>query len=160
MKHLTYLLLGSNMDDPIKQLETASEWIYARAGDLICASAMYKTAAWGKTEQPDFINQVLLIKTALTPPELLNTLLSIEANMGRIRTEKYGPRRIDMDILLYDNIILNTPALTIPHPQLAHRRFTLLPLGEIAPTLCHPMSGLSIQTLIEQCTDPLSVEKL
>jgi 2-amino-4-hydroxy-6-hydroxymethyldihydropteridine diphosphokinase len=160
MYHHAYLLLGSNMDEPINQLETARKWASARAGDLIHTSALYKTAAWGNTEQPDFINQVILIRTALTPQELLNTLLLIETDMGRIRAEKYGPRRIDIDILLYDDITLNTPTLTIPHPQLPSRRFTLLPLGEIAPTLCHPVSGLTIQTLIDQCTDPLFVEKL
>lgn len=155
-----FLLLGSNQGSAINNLREASEKIEQVAGKILIRSSMYKTAAWGISEQPDFYNQVLQIESAEPPEQLLQKLLKIEKEMGRITVKKWGPRIIDIDILFYGQEIWNSPSLQIPHPGIAQRKFTLTPLSEIAANLQHPVSRKKICDLLEECTDTLSVEKI
>jgi 2-amino-4-hydroxy-6-hydroxymethyldihydropteridine diphosphokinase len=120
---------------------------------------LYETAAWGNTNQPAFYNQAIMLITPLSPETLLELLLAIELEMGRAREEKYGPRTIDLDILMIDDKVLDTPKLTIPHPHLHSRRFALLPLAEIAPSLHHPILDKTIHELLLNCPDTLDVQK-
>jgi len=122
-------------------------------------SSLYETAAWGLEDQPDFLNQVLLVETAQKPRELLETLLDIEQELGRIRQQKNGPRTIDLDILLYNDDVIHEPGLQIPHPRMASRRFVLAPLAEIAGELIHPITSKTIRQMLDECTDPLPVNK-
>lgn len=152
-----YLLTGGNLGDRQKQLEIAANAIGTFCGKLLAVSPIVETAAWGKTDQPCFLNQALELATALNPYELLEQLLRIEKKMGRERLEKNGPRLIDLDILLFNDLELNSPDLVIPHPQLEFRRFALFPLASIAARVRHPRLGLDIARLLEECTDPLQV---
>ena len=129
-------------------------------GFITNQSSIYETAAWGITEQPSFYNQVVVLQTDLTPDTLMQSLLNIEEKIGRKRLIKYGPRIIDLDILLIESVILNTPLLTLPHPFLHERRFALLPLAEVAPLLLHPTIEKNISELLADCNDTLEVIKL
>ena len=160
MKHITFLLLGSNLGDRKSNLQIARTSIAASVGTLLKASAIYRTAAWGKTDQPEFLNQALKIETALSPGEVLKEILEIEKNMGRIRAEKWGERIVDIDILLYDDVQLNSPSLILPHAQLAYRRFALVPLSEIGGEVIHPIYNTKISELLANCTDGLEVTKV
>ena len=155
-----YLLIGGNMGNRLTYLQQAQQLISLQCGTIIKESSTYKTAAWGYTEQPDFYNKVLVLQTHLQPAVLMQNLLLIEEKMGRKREIKMGPRIIDLDILLMDNIILNTSLLTLPHPALTQRRFALLPLAEVAPQLQHSVEKKSIFTLLQLCTDTLDVQKI
>jgi len=152
MKNGVYLLLGSNLGEREKNLSDARDSIQ-HIGSLLAVSSIYQTEAWGQREQPDFLNQVVQIDFKKSPRELLLNILTIETNMGRVRTEKWGPRIIDIDILFLDDLIINEPDLIIPHPQLHLRRFTLLPLAELVPDLIHPVLHKSCAQLLEECTD-------
>jgi len=154
-----YLLIGGNTQDPLQQLYRAERLIAERCGELLLMSSIYQTAAWGPIPQADFLNRALLVATRLSATQLLFNLLQIETEMGRIRTEKMGPRLIDIDILLLDDLQVETPELIIPHPLLADRRFALQPLAEIAPHLIHPILGKTIETLLHECTDKGNVQK-
>jgi len=155
--HTAYLLLGGNLGDRIANLAEARRLLSRHAGKLLCCSSIYETEAWGLREQPAFLNQALALQTALSPQGLLAELLRLEALLGRERKERYGPRLIDMDILLYDDAVIAEPRLSVPHPQLHLRRFALIPLGEIAPDLLHPASGRTISQLLEACPDSSEV---
>lgn len=152
-----YLLIGGNTGDRKGYLDQAIAAIEQQAGVVVRQSRIYETAAWGKTDQPAFLNQCLLLQTRLDPEALLECLLQIETGLGRLRTEKYGPRTIDIDILLYDQLICQTARLTLPHPELPGRRFALTPLQELAPRLKHPVLQKTISALLKACTDPLPV---
>lgn len=154
-----YLLIGGNLGDRAAYLAEAVNQISARCGRVTNTSSLYETAAWGNTNQPAFYNQAICVETILEPETLLERLLTIEIEMGRVREEKYGPRTIDLDILMIDDKVLDTPTLTIPHPQLQNRRFALLPLIEIAPELHHPVSDKTIHELLLNCPDTLDVQK-
>lgn len=154
-----YLLIGGNLGNRSAYLQQAIHHIEQSCGNIVLSSAIYETAAWGLTDQPNFYNQALAIATHLTPGELMQTLLAIEESMGRKRTVKLGPRIIDLDILLIDDLVLSTGLLTVPHPALPFRRFALLPLSEIAPALLHPVLRKTIAQLLDECTDPLDVQK-
>ena len=143
--HITYLLLGSNLGNRMKYIASAISEIEIKLGNISRRSSLYQTASWGKHDQPDFINQVIELKTSLEPKDLLSGILGIEADFGRKRIEKWGSRTIDIDILLYDDQIVNEPELIIPHPYLAFRRFCLMPLCEIAPEFIHPVLKKNIQ---------------
>jgi 2-amino-4-hydroxy-6-hydroxymethyldihydropteridine diphosphokinase len=154
-----YLLIGGNLGNREQNMARARQEIETRAGLIIEASSLYQTGAWGKTDQPDFLNQVLKIETSLDAPELLEQLLTAEQTMGRFRNEKYGPRIIDMDILFFNNDIINTASLQVPHPRLQERRFALIPMAEIAGEKIHPLLGISINQLLVLCPDHLPVYK-
>lgn len=155
-----YLLTGGNTGERKMELSRAVALIAAKTGKILKQSHLYETAAWGKTDQSPFLNQALLIETPLSPQALLESILAIELEMGRERKEKYGPRNIDIDILLYNNEIISQPHLHIPHPEMTRRRFVLTPLSEIAPNLIHPTLHLSIKKLLELCPDTLEVRQL
>jgi len=159
MEHNIFLSLGSNQGDPAANLLKAAKHIQ-RTATIVGQSSFYRTAAWGMEQQPDFYNQVLHIQSFLSPESLLATILDIEQQIGRVRLERWGPRIIDIDLLLYDDRIIDTPALKVPHPRIPERRFVLTPLAEIASGFVHPVLKKKIGTLLEECTDPLSVEKL
>jgi 2-amino-4-hydroxy-6-hydroxymethyldihydropteridine diphosphokinase len=155
-----YLLIGGNIGDSKAYLAEAKNLIEKKCGQVINASSIYSTAAWGVTNQADFLNQVLVLTTKMKPLELMQAILEIETSMGRIRAIKMGPRIIDIDILLIDNEIVNTDLLTLPHPALTQRNFALIPLKEIAPELIHPVEKKTISQLLQSSTDTLDVQKL
>ena len=154
-----YLLIGGNLGDRAAYLAEAINQISAQCGRVISTSSIYETAAWGNVNQPAFYNQAVKLVTILSPEALIERLLAIENEMGRVRTEKYSPRTIDLDILMINDIVIDTPTLTIPHPQLHNRRFALLPLHEIAPALHHPVLNKTIHELLLNCLDTLDVQK-
>lgn len=153
-----FLLTGSNLGDRIAYLKFAQTELKKRVGNQVKASSIYQTAAWGKTDQADFLNQVLELETELAPLEILKINQEIEKEAGRNRKEKWGARELDIDILFYDDQILETPELTIPHPHLHNRRFTLMPLAEIAPNLEHPVFKKTVADLLKNCPDTLEAE--
>jgi len=155
----TYLLLGSNMGNSRQQLAIAQKHIEKNIGAITRSSSLYQTAAWGKTDQPDFLNQVIIVETELTASETMQTILSIEKKMGRLRTEKNAPRIIDIDILLFNKEIIDSSTLSVPHPQLQNRRFVLIPLNELSPNLIHPVLKKTIHQLLRVCPDKLAVKK-
>jgi 2-amino-4-hydroxy-6-hydroxymethyldihydropteridine diphosphokinase len=143
---IVYLGLGSNLGDRRANLKAAAAGL-PPAAIVIRASGIYETEPWGYTDQPAFLNQVLETETGLSPVDLLAALKRLEASLGRQASFRYGPRLIDLDILLYDRLVLDQPGLVIPHPQLAQRAFTLAPLAELAPGLLHPVLGSSMAEL-------------
>jgi 2-amino-4-hydroxy-6-hydroxymethyldihydropteridine diphosphokinase len=155
-----YLLIGGNIGDSKAYLSEAKNFIEKKCGEVINASSIYSTAAWGVTNQADFLNQVLVLRTEMKPLELIQAILDIETSMGRIRAMKMGPRIIDIDILLIDDEIVNTDLLTLPHPALTQRNFALIPLKEVAPELVHPVEKRTISQLLQSSTDTLDVQKL
>lgn len=154
-----YLLIGSNEGNRLQFLTTAKEQIEQFAGRIILTSSIYQTDAWGKENLPPHLNQALLIRTGLEPLELLNRLQQIETNLGRKKTEKWGIRKIDIDIIYFDNLIINHPQLQIPHPLMQNRRFVLSPLTEIAPNFLHPVLQKTNQELLQTLSDPLKVTR-
>ncbi|WP_229725233.1 2-amino-4-hydroxy-6-hydroxymethyldihydropteridine diphosphokinase [Hymenobacter baengnokdamensis] len=160
MPTLAYLLLGSNLGDRAARLAQARHDLAATAGRLVAASALYETAAWGLTDQPAFLNQVLAIETDLAAPTLLAACLAAEQQQGRERQVRWAARTLDVDILLFGQEILATPTLTVPHPALPARRFALVPLAELAPQLRHPQLHQTISELLSACTDPLPVQRI
>ena len=156
----TYLLTGGNEGDRYLNLQQARANIELICGQLLLISSLYETAAWGKTDQADFLNQVLLVNTVLSPRSLLDAIFSIEEKGGRKRTIKNAPRTIDIDILFYNGLVLEESGLTIPHPRIADRRFVLEPLNEISPQFVHPVFGKTIHELLLECKDELAVKKI
>lgn len=154
-----YILTGGNLGDRRANLSFAKDQVAIAAGKILQQSSIYQTAAWGNEDQPDFLNQVLRIATNLSPTGLLETLLKIEAGMGRVRDRKNDPRIIDLDILFYGTEIIDLPELQLPHPRLHLRRFVLVPLCEISPELMHPVLKKDTRWLLEHCPDPLNVKK-
>lgn len=155
-----FLLLGSNLGDRLLNISQAIDNIEQEIGNIINQSSIYKTAPWGKTDQPSFYNQVVQTSTLLPPSQLLDKIISIENKIGRKRLKKWGERIIDIDILYYNQIIFNTQELSIPHPEIKNRLFTLIPLCEIASDFIHPVLNVTQQQLLEQCNDQLEVIKL
>jgi 2-amino-4-hydroxy-6-hydroxymethyldihydropteridine diphosphokinase len=153
-----FLLLGSNQGHPLENLSAARMRLEKDAGKIIKQSAVYRTAAWGKTDQPDFYNQVIELSSALNGEELLGKILTIEKDLGRVRSEKWGSRTIDIDILFIGGLHIDSPDLKVPHPGIAERKFTLVPLAEIAPEFWHPVLHKKVSALLEACADPLGVE--
>lgn len=156
---LAYLLIGSNLGDKATYLKNASSYIQQQCGKIVKQSSYYETEPWGFTEQPSFLNQAICIQTELAPAQLMHTLLQIESEMGRTRTIKMGPRTIDLDILQIDQETIDTPLLQLPHPAMHLRRFALIPMVEIAPTLMHPLLKKTMTQLLTECEDQTDVQK-
>lgn len=147
MEHIAYLALGSNMGSRLANLKNAISNLTPQM-TLRKKSHVYETPPWGFTEQPPFLNQVVMVETYLTPEKLIGHLKRLESALGREPNFQNGPRLIDMDILFFDDVVLDTPALKIPHPRLHERAFVLVPLNDIAPNLIHPVLGKSIHDLL------------
>ena len=133
--------------------------IQLHCGNITNESSIYETAAWGNTKQAAFLNQVIVIRTKLSPDDLMKKLLEIEQKLGRVRTEKYGPRTIDLDILFYDALIYHSAIVTLPHPAIQDRKFVLIPLAELSPRKIHPVYKKTIRILLKECADQLAVVK-
>ncbi|MES2140696.1 MAG: 2-amino-4-hydroxy-6-hydroxymethyldihydropteridine diphosphokinase [Bacteroidota bacterium] len=156
-----YLILGGNIGNRLQNLQEAIQLISEKAGGITKTSDIFTTSAWGNTNQADFLNQALCLQTPLTAIDLLETLISIEQILGRVREqEKWTERVIDIDILFYNTDIINTSDLKIPHPYIQERMFVLVPMAQLAPMLVHPALQKNIQTLLLECTDKLEVIKL
>jgi 2-amino-4-hydroxy-6-hydroxymethyldihydropteridine diphosphokinase len=151
--HTTYLSLGSNIPDRAANLRRAVNCITESVGTVTKQSPIYETQSWGYSDG-NYLNQTIAVETALAPLQLLTTINAIESALGRVRSGKgYEARTIDIDILFYDNEILDTPQLVIPHPKIALRRFVLQPTADIAPDFVHPRIGKTIRQLLEECED-------
>ena len=146
MSHIIYLGLGTNLGDRQANLQDAVAGLFPKVG-VLRVSSVYETEPWGYRDQPACLNQVLEGETDLQPLDLLVFLKNLELTLGRQATFLYGPRLIDLDILFYDQAVINQPELVIPHPRLAERAFMLVPLTELAPELRHPVLGLTISML-------------
>lgn len=152
-----YLLLGGNQGDRTFFLLSAATLLEHRVGTVNGKSRIYETAAWGLEDQPAFLNQLIQINTALSPTALLAQINLIEKELGRERKIKWGARVIDIDILYYDQEVIELPDLVVPHPRLQDRRFALMPLVELAPFFVHPIFQKTNQTLLAECPDSLPV---
>ena len=155
-----YLITGGNMGQREDQLSYAAKLIEERCGSIIDRSSIFETAAWGKTNQENFLNQALVLETTLNPRDLLNEILYIENLMGRDRVEKYGPRIIDIDIIFFNHQKIKENGLVIPHPEMSRRRFVLEPLNEVIPAYIHPVFFKTVNELLLQCNDTLPVKKI
>lgn len=152
--------LGSNVGDRAGMLNRAAREIAGLAGARVVAwSPVYETDPVGKTDQPAFLNAVCEIRTGMAPAELMQELLAIEQRLGRIRGERWGPREIDLDILLYDGLVHAGPGVTVPHPELEHRRFVLVPFRELDADIVHPVSGMTIGELAAACSGQGRVQR-
>jgi len=149
-EHTVYLALGSNLGDRLANLKQAIAALTPQM-EVKAKSSVYETPPWGYEDQPKFLNQVIKAKTYLDPEPLLKHLKRLEVALGRQESFPNGPRLIDMDILFYDDLVLNSPALVIPHPRLHERGFVLLPLMEIAPDLIHPVNKKSVREMAAGC---------
>jgi len=155
-----FLLLGSNQGKKSEVLSRARREISNNIGDIVRASSVYETEAWGFTSDHTFLNMVIQINTRLSANSVLEKILKIEQDLGRVRNSKgYTSRIIDIDVLFYGNEIVDQPGLQIPHPRLHERMFTLVPLKEIDPEKIHPKLQKTISELVSQCKDKLEVKK-
>ena len=147
--HDAYLGVGGNLGDRLQNLTEAVRRLHATPGIRVASvSSVYESTAVGMTAQPDFLNLVAHVTTDCSPAELLAHCLRIEGELGRVRRERWGPRTVDIDVLLYNDVVLSDPALTIPHPRMLERSFVLVPLAEIAPQV--RVNGNSIAALAAQ----------
>ncbi len=157
-KHIVYIQLGSNVGQRAIHLNTAIEYI-SNLGEITQVSSIYETAAWGNTNQASFLNQIIEVETLVLPLKLMRELLEIENKMGRVRTQHWEPRMIDLDILLYDDYHIQHAQLEVPHPRMHERKFVLIPLLELNPDIKHPIFFQSIRELNNWCQDDLEVKK-
>lgn len=159
--HIAYIALGSNKGDRFKNLQDAIDLIYVKIGKVDIISKVYNSPAFG-FEGDDFLNTCLRVETELKPNVVLKNLLAIEKKLGRVRNKKQGyeARTIDLDIIFYDDEIVNTKTLKIPHPEMQKRKFVLMPLHDIAPKMVHPKTGEDIETLLESCDDESALEPI
>jgi 2-amino-4-hydroxy-6-hydroxymethyldihydropteridine diphosphokinase len=156
-----YLLLGSNLGDRKKLINDAITQIEGRVGTIVQQSSFYETAAWGREDQPGFLNVAIGVDTVLNPMEVLEKVLGIEADLGRVRLDKWGSRLIDIDLILFDDLIVDEgQVLQIPHPQMQYRKFVLEPLAALIPDYKHPLLQQTIQELLESLDDNLAVSKI
>jgi len=155
-----YLLLGSNLADKRVNIQRAFDLINLKIGNIILKSSLYETEPWGIKDQDRYINQVLKVESQCLPKNMLKKCNEIESIIGRKRSEKWGERIIDIDILYYDDLVISDNELIIPHPEIQNRRFTLELLVELAPDLIHPLLQKDQKQLLLECTDPLWVKKI
>jgi 2-amino-4-hydroxy-6-hydroxymethyldihydropteridine diphosphokinase len=147
--HVTYLGLGSNIGDRLQNLQAAINALEPEVHPVEC-SPVYETPPWGFLDQPNFLNQVVKAETELSPGELLRYLKEIEKDLGRQDSFLNGPRKIDLDIIFFDDAVIESPPITIPHPRMDDRGFVLLPLADLAPEFKHPVLDLSVQDMLAQ----------
>ena len=156
-----YLLLGGNLGDKETIFSDVKRLLKEKVGEITARSNIYETEPWGFESEDMFWNQALEISTSLSPLEVLCETQQSEAELGRIRkSDRYDSRMIDIDILFFDNQIIELENLTVPHPRILERKFVLMPLAEIAPTFIHPIFQKTIGQLLLECTDNLRVEKI
>ena len=148
------------MGDRLAYLEAAQRAISTKVGYILKASSVYETAPWGKTDQANFYNQILMLKTSLNPFEVLEQTQSIEDELGRQRIQHWGARTLDIDLIFYDNQCINTDKLILPHPLMQERNFVLEPFAEIAPDYKHPLFNKTIKELLLLCEDQLPASKI
>lgn len=160
--YIVYLGIGGNRGSRLQNIEFALKGIQKYVGEVLKTSSLYLSEPWGYTDNEYYLNAVVKVQTKLKPQQLLKTCLSIEEKLLRTRCTEggYCGRTMDIDILLYSNIVLNQKKLRIPHPGIEHRKFVLLPLAEIFPTFIHPVNGKSAYKLVKQCTDTGKIRKL
>lgn len=157
---LAYLSLGTNLGDRNRFLQEARGLLEDTNTRIIAHSSVYETEPWGNDGQPAYLNQVVAVHTVLSPVNLLNHILSVEIKLGRVRTERWGSRTIDIDILYFGEDVIEQQFLQIPHPRLHLRNFTLYPLAELAPDYTHPVLKKTNRQLLAESTDPLKVSLL
>ena len=150
---IAYIALGSNLGDKEANLRQALKMLLVKGLQIRSASSFFKTEPYGVIDQPEFINAVACVKTDLAPEKLLKLLLDTELEMGRVRLRHWGERNIDLDLLLYDDLIYYSEKLVLPHPDMQNRLFVLQPLSEIAADKIHPVYKKSIQNLLKSLTD-------
>jgi 2-amino-4-hydroxy-6-hydroxymethyldihydropteridine diphosphokinase len=153
MSTITYLSLGGNLGNTIEIFQNSMEILTKKVGKITQLSSLYQTAAWGPIPQNDFINQVIEVETYISAQELMDALLEIELQMGRIRNERWGPRTLDLDIIFFDDQIISTENLEIPHPRMTERKFVLVPMTEINPSFVHPKIQKTMDQLLLECED-------
>lgn len=155
-----FLITGGNIGDRKKNLQTAALLIEKNIGKIIESSSLYETEAWGNNNQPSFYNQVHIIESKFSAEQIMDKILQIEKEMGRIRTIKNAERIIDIDILFFNDEIINLANLIIPHTEISNRKFVLMPLNELSPKMIHPVLKKTINELLSLCKDTLKVSLL
>jgi 2-amino-4-hydroxy-6-hydroxymethyldihydropteridine diphosphokinase len=159
-KNSVVLSLGGNIGDVKDVFEVAISHLKKRVGELVSSSSLYSTKAWGIENQPDFLNQVIVIDSELSPTKVLECCLTIELELGRVRKEKWHKRVIDIDVLFYNNELIKSKDLIVPHPYIQDRNFILAPLAELIPQFVHPLLQKTMQELKNSCIDNLAVVKI
>ncbi len=155
--HEVYLHLGSNLGDREAMLQRAESLIVSEIGPIRQRSRLYETEPWGEADQPYFINQAILVSTKLSPIETLEAIHRIEATCGRVRSLKWSARVLDIDLIFYEDEIINSKDLKVPHPYMQDRNFVLIPMMDIASDFVHPVLERSMDELYDHCSDSLEV---
>ena len=161
MQYTAFIGIGSNLGTPAENCEKAIHLLHAPPEiEVVARSSLYESEPVGKIKQNWFVNATVAIKTSMVPESLLNAIFKIERDLGRERREKWGPRIIDLDLLTYENRVIHSTALTLPHPEMAKRRFVLLPLSEFAGDYMHPVENKTIYTLLKELPETSQVIKM